>query len=163
MIALWLVASLTIAPQQPQKPQAAPQQAPAQAEAGIGPAEPGDQVTGYLASAPDSMHLTPAQRGRLVKVREWLRSQNAPLRDSVRAVTGGRAFRTIPPAERRQLQPRLAPLMERMRANDAAALDSVDAVLTPQQQARLRELRAEYRSHHPRTPPAPPARGGRHS
>ncbi len=147
------------AQQKPAAPAAAAQNQ--QPEEGIGPAEPGTQVTDYLAAAPDSLHLTPAQRARLAKVREWLRSANTPLRDSIRTVTGGRAFRTIPPAERRQMAPRLQPLMARMRANGTAALDSVDAVLTPEQQAKLRELRAEYRAHHghPAAPGA--ARPGR--
>ncbi len=147
------------AQQKPAAPAAAAQNQ--QPEEGIGPAEPGTRVTDYLAAAPDSLRLTSAQRSRLAKVREWLRSQNTPLRDSLRAITGGRAFRNIPPAERNPMVPRIQPLMARIRANDQAALDSVDQVLTPEQQVKLRELRAEYRAHHGRPAAPGAARPGR--
>jgi len=121
--------------------------APAAAE-GIGPAEDaGSNVTGFLTSGADSLHLTPVQRARLRRIHSYFEGLNTPLRDSIRTITGGRPLRDIPPIQRRRMGPALHPLMMAMRANSQAALDSVDAVLTPEQQQRLQAIRAEYRAH----------------
>jgi hypothetical protein len=69
----------------------------------------------------------------------------APLRAQWEQVTGGRALRDIPVRERRRLARQLQPIMQQARAGDEVALDSVNAILTPQQQDQLQTLVAEYR------------------
>ncbi len=106
------------------------------------------QTTGvpeYLATHPRVLNLTPKQVDRIGKVRVWLRGQDSTLRAQWKQLTGGRPLRRIPPAERRTLTPQLQPIMQQLRANSAAALDSVDAILTPPQQQKLQANLAEYR------------------
>lgn len=152
----WLAAGLVLAA-------LAPCPVHAQAAAGQAPADTGKPaaatatapvpMTGvpeYLASHPRALNLTPKQVDRIGKVRVWLRGQDSTLRAQWRQVTGGRAVRSMPPAERRRLQPQLQPIMQQLKANSAAALDSVDAILTPEQQQKLQADLAEYRERHPR-------------
>ncbi len=149
----WLAAVLVLAA-------LAPCPAHAQAAAGQAAADTGKpaaaapvRTTGvpeYLATHARALNLTPKQVDRIGKVRVWLRGQDSTLRAQWRQVTGGRAVRSMPPAERRRLQPQLQPLMQQLKANSAAALDSVDAILTPEQQQKLQADLAEYRERHPR-------------
>jgi LTXXQ motif family protein len=106
------------------------------------------QTTGvpeYLATHPRVLNLTPKQVDRIGKVRVWLHGQDSTLRGQWQQLTGGRPLRGMQPAERRRLAPQLQPIMQQLRANSAAALDSVDAILTPQQQQKLQANLAEYR------------------
>jgi hypothetical protein len=108
------------------------------------------QVTGggtaqYLAENPQVLNLNPTQVARIRKVAARVDSANAPLTAQWQQLTGGRALRELPPADRRRMAPQLQPLMQQMRANNEAGVDSVDAILTPEQQERLANLREEYR------------------
>jgi LTXXQ motif family protein len=107
-------------------------------------------VPEYLVSHPRVLNLSPKQVDRIKKVHEWLRGQDSTLRGQWQQVTGGRSLRSMPPADRHRLQPQLQPIMQQLRANSAAALDSVDAILTPQQQQKLQTDLAEYRQRHAR-------------
>ncbi len=106
-------------------------------------------VPEYLVGHPRALNLTPKQVDRIKKVHEWLRGQDSTLRAQWQQITGGRRLADIPPAERRGLAPRLQPVQQQLQANNAAALDSVDVILTPQQQ-RLQADLAEYRERHAR-------------
>ncbi len=108
------------------------------------------RVPEYLAGHPRTLNLTPKQVDRIKKVHEWLRGQDSTLRAQWQQITGGRRLAAIPPAERRGLAPRLQPVQQQLQANNAAALDSVDVILTPQQQQRLQADLAEYRERHAR-------------
>jgi hypothetical protein len=99
----------------------------------------------YLTGHPQLLHLTPKQVDRVQKLAATQDSVTAPLREQWQQVTGGRPLREIPVRERRGLARQLQPIMRQARVADEAALDSVNAILTPQQQEQLRTLVAEYR------------------
>jgi Spy/CpxP family protein refolding chaperone len=120
-------------------------QAPDTAPAADSAPVPISGVPEYLAAHPRALNLTPKQVDRVHKVRIWLRGEDSTLRVQWRQITGGRAVRSMPPAERRRLAPQLQPVLQQLRANNAAALDSVDAILTPAQQQKLQADLAEYR------------------
>jgi len=143
----WLVSGVAVAavavgavrPLPAQAPQAAP---PAQATL---PAQQlGAVITRYLVDSPQVLNLTPKQVERVRKQLARLDSTDAPLRAQWQQISGGRSLRDLTPAERRRLGPQLQPIMQQLRTNNQAALDSVDAMLTPEQQSRLATLRAEY-------------------
>jgi len=108
------------------------------------------QVTGggtaqYLVENPQLLQLTPVQVKRVTKVANRVDSLNAPVRNQLQALTGGRPIRELTPAERRRLAPQLQPLVQQMQQNNAMSLDSVEAILTPEQTTQLEALRAEYK------------------
>jgi hypothetical protein len=102
-------------------------------------------VPGYLLAHPRAVNLTAKQVDRVHKVEDWLVGQDTILRAQWKQITGGRPLRDIQPADRRRLGPQLQPIMQQLRANNAAALDSVDAILNPRQQQKLQTALAEYR------------------
>jgi len=118
-------------------------------------------VPRYLVDHGRALHLTAKQSDRIREVAKWLDSANAPLRAQWQQVTGGRPLRSMRAPERRRLGPQLLPVQQGIRANNHAALDSVDAILNPAQQTQLQSLLVEYRQRvqerqaHPA--PAPPA------
>lgn len=122
----------------PRATQAPPPRPTAQEASGGGTAQ-------YLADNPQVLNLNPTQVARIRKVATRVDSLNTPLRAQWQQLTGGQPLRAMPPAERRRLAPRLQPLMQQMRANNEMGVDSVDAILTPDQQQQLANLREEYR------------------
>jgi hypothetical protein len=102
-------------------------------------------VPRYLADHARALQLNAKQLDRVRKVAERLDSANAPLHTQWQQVTGGRPLRGMGPAQRRSLAPQLQPITQQLRANNEAALDSVDAILTPAQQQRLQTVLQEYR------------------
>jgi len=102
-------------------------------------------VPHYLAGHPQVLHLTPKQVDRVQKLVAAQDSVTAPLRAEWQQVTGGRPLREIPVRERRRMARQLQPIMQQARATDETALDSVNAILMPQQQEQLQTLVAEYR------------------
>jgi len=106
---------------------------------------PSTAVPAWVNGHARALNLTPKQVDRVHKVQVWLTGQDSTLRGQWNQITGGRPFRAIPPAERRRLGPQLQPLQQQLRANNLAALDSVDAILTPAQQTKLQTMLAEYR------------------
>ena len=138
---------------------AAPRTLPAQADSGQAPADsmratggaagaqptPATEVPSWVNSHARALNMTPKQVDRVRKVHEWLQGQDSTLRTQWNQVTGGRPLRAIPPVQRRRLAPQLQPIMQQLGANNSAALDSVDAILTPPQQAKLQTMLAAYR------------------
>jgi len=102
-------------------------------------------VPGYLLSHVRALSLNPKQVDRVRKVETWLEGADSTSRAQWQQLTGGRSLRAIPPGERRRLAPQLQPIRQQLMANNAAALDSVNAILNPRQQQRLRTDLAEYR------------------
>jgi hypothetical protein len=99
----------------------------------------------YLAENPQVLQLTPVQVERVRKVSARVDSLNAPIRQRMDQLTGGRPFRELPPVERRRVAPQLQPLMQQLRANNDASLDSVEVILTPEQTIRLESLREDFK------------------
>jgi hypothetical protein len=151
-----LIAAGALAAQNP--PAAAPPSAPppwgAQAVAG-GTAQ-------YLVENPAVLHLTPVQVERLRKVAAKVDGLNAPVRARIQQLTGGRPFRELPPPERRRIAPQVQQATQQLRANNEMALDSIEAVLTPEQTSQLENLRVEYKerlqARRAARPAAPPRR-----
>lgn len=117
-------------------------------------------VPGYLISHARALNLNPKQLDRVRKVETWLKGADSTSRAQWQQLTGGRPLRAIPAAERRRLAPQLLPIRQQLTANNAAALDSVNAILNPRQQQRLRTDLAEYRQmmqHRAATGAQPPA------
>ena len=102
-------------------------------------------VPRYLADHAAALRLSAKQLDRVRKVAEQLDSANTPLRAQWQQVTGGRPLRGMDSTERRSLVPQLQPITQQLRANNEAALDSVDAILTPPQQRQLQSVLQEYR------------------
>jgi len=120
-------------------------------------------VPRYLVTHGRELHLTAKQSDRIREVAKWLDSANAPLRAQWQQVTGGRPLRSMSRPQRRTLAPQLQPIAQQMKTNNGAALDSVDAILTPPQQERLQAVLQEYRrrmqerqAHAATAPPAQP-------
>jgi hypothetical protein len=145
LAAVALTGAPPLAAQAPQAAPAARPGRPLQAPPRPGPGEqPGGVIVRYLVDSPQVLNLTPKQVDRIHKQLVRFDSADAPLRAQWQQATGGRPLREIPPAERRRLAPQLQPIMQQLRSNNEAAFDSVDTILTPDQQERLAQLRAEY-------------------
>lgn len=99
----------------------------------------------YLVENPSVLQLTPVQVARIRKVSAKVDSLNAPVRAQWQQLTGGRPLREMTPVERRRIAPQLQQAMQRLRANDNIALDSVEAVLTPEQTGQLENMREDYK------------------
>lgn len=117
-------------------------------------------VPRYLVNHGRELHLTAKQSDRIREVATWLDSANAPLRAQWQQVTGGTPLRSMSRPQRQRLAPQLQPVVQQMKTNNEAALDSVDAILTPPQQQRLQAVVLEYRRRlqhqaHPVPAPAP--------
>ena len=77
---------------------------------------------GPPAMAPDSAELeslvlTADQRAKIKPILNQLREQNAPLRERMRQITGGKSFLDLSLAERDSLRPRLQPIRQQMMDN----------------------------------------------
>jgi hypothetical protein len=101
-------------------------------------------VPRYLANHARALHLSAKQTDRIREVANRLDSTNTPLRAEWQQLTGGRPLRAMEPAQRRSLAPQLQPIKRQLEANNATALDSVDAILTPPQQQHLQGVLEEY-------------------
>jgi hypothetical protein len=133
-----LVIAGAMAAQNP--PAAAPNAPPMRAAPAVG-----GGAARYLAENPSVLHLTPVQVERIRKLSAKVDSLNAPVRAQLQPLTGGRPFRELPPAERRRIAPQLQQATQRLRANNEMALDSVEAVLTPEQTTQLESLRQDFK------------------
>jgi hypothetical protein len=99
----------------------------------------------YLVANPGVLNLTPVQVERIRKVSTRVEEMNAPVRTQVEQLTGGRPFRELPPADRRRVGPQLRPLLQQLQTNNEMSLDSIEAILTPEQTNRLENLREDYK------------------
>ncbi len=130
------------------RPEAAREQATRpteQAPAASGERQEGGGTARYLAEHPQLLNLTTVQQARIRKLAAHEDSANAPLRAQLQQLTRGQQIRAMPPAERRRVAPQLRTVMGQMRANDEAELDSVSAILTPEQANRLETLREDFK------------------
>jgi len=118
----------------------------AQAPAAAAAQQAGGGAARYLAEHPEILNLTPVQQQRIRKLAAHGDSANAPLRSQMQQLTRGQQLRDMPPAERRRAAPQIRSVMQQMHANDEAELDSVSAVLTPEQANRLETLREDFKA-----------------
>jgi len=92
-----------------------------------------------------ALGLTADQRAKIKAIREQLQQQNAPLRDQIRQITGGRMFRDLAPAARDSLGPKLEPIRQQMMENGRKAHAQIEALLSPEQRQKLEQ---HMREHH---------------
>jgi Spy/CpxP family protein refolding chaperone len=103
-------------------------------------------LPGYLAEHPQALSLNDEQTARLRTVAQWLERSNSALREQVRSALGGRTARELTAEQRYQLGRQVRPLRDQLRANHVSAVDSVHAILTPDQWQRLGERRMAMRA-----------------
>ncbi len=142
-----LALSTTLAAQNPPAPARAARPGQAAAQAKPGEQGQGPNAARYLADNPQLLQLTPVQIERVRKVASRVDSLDAPLRAQMQQVTRGRQIREMPPADRRRAAPQLRDISQQVRANNATALDSISAILTPAQATRLETLREDFKQH----------------
>ena len=106
----------------------------------------GGSTAEFLAQHPQVLQLTAVQVQRVAKVANWVDALNTPVHNRMQAITGGRRLLDLTPAERRRVGPQLRPLLEQIRANNASSLDSIEAILTPDQTAHLESIQAEFKA-----------------
>ena len=99
----------------------------------------------YLAEHPEALNLTPTQVARIRKVAARTDSANAPLLAERQQLTRGQQIRDMPPEERRRAAPQLRNVMQRHQNINDASLDSVEAILTPEQANRLETMREDFK------------------
>ena len=104
------------------------------------------EMVGYLAQHPQSLNLDDHQAARLRTISSWLKQSDSSLRGQIRAALGGKTFRELSAEQRYQQSRQIRPLTEQLRANRFAAVDSLHAVLTPDQWQRLGERRTAARA-----------------
>jgi len=92
----------------------------------------------------ESLVLTAEQRAKIKPILEQLRQQNAPLREQLRQITGGKAFRDLSPAERDSLRPKLQPIRQQLMDNARKAHEQIEALLTPEQRQKLEKHMREH-------------------
>lgn len=98
----------------------------------------------------DTLRLTAEQVSRLEAIDRDLQQQNQPILQQLQQFRGedGRPREEMSDADREAMRERFEqarPLMEKMRANNQAALEKVKAVLTPEQQQLARSLMPQER------------------
>jgi len=99
---------------------------------------------GPPAMAPDSatlesLALSADQRAKIKPILAQLQQQNAPLREQMRQLTGGRGFRDLSPAARDSLRPKIQPIRQQMMENARKAHEQIEALLTSEQRQKLEQ------------------------
>jgi Spy/CpxP family protein refolding chaperone len=93
----------------------------------------------------EQLGLTPGQRAKINGIREQVDQQNAPLREQIRQVLGGKSFRDLTPEERESFRSKIEPIRKQMKENRHKAHEQISAILTPQQREKLEHQMKEHR------------------
>lgn len=110
-----------------------------------------DEPVSFLLERRDSLSLTEDVANQLVRLNARLFRRNQPLRFAVDTMLENagrnrldprREPQTLPP----ELQERIEPIMQQIRANAEAMRDTAYALLTEEQRARAEEYRARART-----------------
>jgi Spy/CpxP family protein refolding chaperone len=88
-------------------------------------------------AAYERLGLTSDQREKIKAIREQAQQQNAPLREQLQQLLGGKSFRDLTPAERESLKPKIEPIRTQMMENRHKAHEQIKAILTPDQRKQL--------------------------
>lgn len=94
----------------------------------------------------EQLGLTADQRVKINAIREQAEQQNAPLREQVQQVLGGKSFRDLTPEERKSFSSKLEPIRKQMKENRHKAHEQISAILTPDQREKLKHQMEERRS-----------------
>ena len=65
--------------------------------------------------------------------------QNAPLREQIKQVLGGKSPRDLTPEEREQYRPKIEPIRKQIMENRKKGRDQIMAILTPDQRKQLEQ------------------------
>jgi hypothetical protein len=111
-------------------------------------AGPGSRVSlpARLAERAQALSLNDDQTARLRTIAQWMERSDSSLRGQVRAAMSGGTSRELNAEQRYQLMKQVRPIMDQVRANRLAALDSVHAVLTAEQWQKLGERQMRMRA-----------------
>jgi Spy/CpxP family protein refolding chaperone len=93
----------------------------------------------------EQLGLTADQRAKIHTIREQVEAQNAPLREQMRQVLGGKSFRDLTPEERESFKSKIEPIRKQMRENRHKAHEQISAILTPAQRDKLEHQMKEHR------------------
>jgi Spy/CpxP family protein refolding chaperone len=93
----------------------------------------------------EQLGLTPDQRAKINGIREQVDQQNAPLREQIRQVLGGKSFRDLTPEERESFRSKIDPIRKQMKENRHKAHEQISAILTPKQREKLEQQMKEHR------------------
>ena len=93
----------------------------------------------------EHLGLSADQRTKITAIREQARQQNAPLRDQLQQVLGGKSFRDLTPAERESFKPKIEPIRKQMMENRHKAQEQINAILTSDQRKQLEHEMHERR------------------
>jgi Spy/CpxP family protein refolding chaperone len=77
--------------------------------------------------------MTADQLAKVHGILEQMQQANAPLRDQMRQILGGKSFRDLTPDERDSLRSHIEPVRAQMVENRRKAHDQIHAILTPAQ------------------------------
>jgi Spy/CpxP family protein refolding chaperone len=109
---------------------------------------------GMDSSLYDHLGLTQEQRGKVRAIRDQVMQQNAPLREQIRQVLGGKSPRDLTPEEREQFRPKIEPIRQQMMENRKKGRDQIMAILTPDQRKQLEQEMREHRQERGEGPPS---------
>ena len=101
----------------------------------------------------EHLGLTPDQRNKIQAIREHAQQENAPLREQLRQLLGGRSFRDLTHEERESLRPKIEPIRKQMMEHRRKAHEQINAILTPEQREKLEHEMHEHRSGRGEEPP----------
>lgn len=93
----------------------------------------------------EHLGLTPDQQDKIRAVRDQVHQENAPLREQLRQILGGKRFRDLTPAEKEALKPQFEPIRKQMKENRRKGRDQINAILTPDQRKELEKVMNEHR------------------
>lgn len=111
--------------------------------------EPAGPPPAMDSTAFDDLGLTADQRSKITAIHQQIQQQNAPLREQMRQILGGKSYRDLTPAERDSLRPKLEPIRRQMMDNGRSGREQIMAILTPEQR---RKLAAHVRERRGRAP-----------
>lgn len=102
----------------------------------------------------DHLGLSQEQRDKVRAIQNQVMQQNAPLREQIKQVLGGKSPRELTPEEREQLRPKIEPIRKQMMENRKKGRDQVMAILTPDQRKQLEKEMKEHRQERGEGPPS---------
>ena len=93
----------------------------------------------------EHLGLTSDQRDKIKTIQDQVQQQNAPLREQLRQILGGKRFRDLTPEERESFKPKIEPIRKQMMENRKKGREQIEAILTPDQRKQLEHEMREHR------------------
>jgi Spy/CpxP family protein refolding chaperone len=93
----------------------------------------------------EHLGLTPDQRDKIKAIQDQAQQQNAPLREQIQQITGGKRFRDLTPEQRESFKPQIEPIRKQLMENRKKAHEQISAILTPDQRKQFEHEMHEHR------------------